>query len=155
MSINGSLEALAIDASGRLFTIPENAPQEDQPFPVYRFDGDWTQPFGIPQKGDFLPVGADFGPDGRLYVLERNFLGLGGFASRVRAFEVTEDSLGEGETVLRTEAGAHDNLEGLAVWQDSKGRIRLTMVSDDNFKFYLRQEIVEYVLPVDGVLVGN
>jgi hypothetical protein len=155
MQENASLEALAMDAAGRLYTLPERSGDEDRPFPVYRYDSGWSQPFAIPRIGEYLPVGADFGPDGRLYLLERNFLGLGGFASRVRAFAVTGDVLGPSETVLETKAGTHDNLEGLSVWQDAAGDIRLTMVSDDNFKFYLRQEIVEYVLAVDGSGMGN
>lgn len=155
MPENASLEALAIDAAGRLYTMPEQSGSEGQPFPVYRFDGSWSQPFEIPRSGKFLPVGADFGPDGRLYVLERKFLGLGGFASRVRSFSVKGDRIGKGVVVMETKAGTHDNLEGLAVWRDKAGRIRLTMVSDDNFKSFLRQEIVEYAVPVDGTSVGN
>ncbi len=144
---NASLEALAIAADGRLFTLPERSGREDRPFPVWVFDGRWTQPFDIPRDGPFLPVGADFGPDGRLYLLERDFRGLGGFASRVRAFALGPDGFGPGEVLLQTDAGTHDNLEGLSVWQDAQGNIRLTMISDDNFKFYLRQEVVEYILP--------
>lgn len=155
MQTNSSLEALAVDSAGRLYTLPERSGGEETPFPVFVYDGAWRQPFVIPREGAFLPVGGDFGPDGRLYLLERNFVGLGGFASRVRAFAVSGDSLGPGETVLETPVGTHDNLEGLSVWQDAAGNIRLTMVSDDNFKFYLRQEIVEYALKVDGTGAGN
>ena len=32
------------------------------------------------------------------------------------------------------------------VWRDDLGRIRLTMVSDDNFRFFQRTEFVEYAL---------
>lgn len=151
MRRNASLEALAVDDRGRIYTMPEQPGQDGQPFPVFVFDGTrWRQPFAIPREGPFLATGADFGPDGRLYLLERDFQGLAGFASRVRAFPMGEDGPGEGEVVLQTALGVHDNLEGLAVWQDSRGRIRLTMVSDNNFRFFLRQEVVEYVLPVDG-----
>lgn len=144
---NSSLEALAIAPDGRLFTLPERSGREDRPFPVWVFDGQWTQPFDLPRDGVFLPVAADFGPDGRFYLLERDFRGLGGFASRVRAFALGPEGLGQGEVILQTDPGTHDNLEGLSVWQDAGGSIRLTMVSDDNFKFYLRQEVVEYVVP--------
>lgn len=155
---NSALEALALHPDGRLFTLPERSGRLDRPFPVWVFDGKWTQPFGLPRDGAFLPVAADFGPDGRFYLLERDFRGLGGFASRVRAFVPGPDGFGPAEVVLQTDPGTHDNLEGLSVWQDAKGAIRLTMVSDDNFQFYLRQEIVEYVLPadqVDGAAAGN
>lgn len=40
----------------------------------------------------------------------------------------------------------HDNLEGISVWQDPDGRIRLTMISDDNFMVFQRTEIVEYAV---------
>ncbi len=156
---NSSLEALAIAADGRLYTLPERSGREDRPFPVWVHDGDWSQPFTIPRDGAFLPVAADFGPDGRFYLLERDFRGLGGFASRVRAFDLAPDGFGTGEVILQTDPGTHDNLEGLSVWQDAGGNIRLTMVSDDNFKFYLRQEVVEYVIPaalgVDALPVTN
>lgn len=155
MAENSSLEALAIDAAGRLYTLPEALGSGETAFPVYRFDGEWSQPFSIPRSGKFLPVGADFGPDGRLYLLERNFLGVGGFASRVRAFAIKGDRIGKGETVMESKAGKHDNLEGLAVWRDPSGHIRLTMVSDNNFKFFLRQEIVEYSLSLDGKNLSN
>ncbi|MGA0541032.1 esterase-like activity of phytase family protein [Neotabrizicola sp. VNH66] len=148
MPKNASLEALAVDASGALWTLPEDTRDKTQDFPFYRFDGErWTQPFSLPRRGPYLPVGADFGPDGRLYILERAFYGLGGFASRVRALRLTTDGIAAEEVVVETPAGAHDNLEGLSVWQDETGAIRLTMVSDDNHQFFLRNEIVEYRLP--------
>jgi hypothetical protein len=43
--------------------------------------------------------------------------------------------------------GVQDNLEGLSVWRDIAGQIRLTLISDDNFRLLQRTEIVEYVLP--------
>jgi hypothetical protein len=42
--------------------------------------------------------------------------------------------------------GTHDNLEGLDVWADAEG-LRATMISDDNFRFFQRTEIVDYRLP--------
>lgn len=159
MQANASLEALAIDDKGRLFTLPEEPGWRKRAFPVYvhdtnRQDG-WSQTFSIPRLGPYLPVGADFGPDGRFYLLERDFLGLGGFASRVRVFSVGPYGFDGGKTILETQPGTHDNLEGLSVWKDDLGRIRLTMVSDDNFVFYLRNEIVEYALPVDAQLPAH
>ena len=145
LQLNSSLEALAIDSAGTLYTLPERSGREDRPFPVWRFrNGRWDRPFTIPRKGGFLPVGADFGPDGRLYLLEREFRGLLGFASRVRRFTIAGDSIGAEETLLQTRPGRHDNLEGIAVWRDAGGHLRLTMIADDNFRFFQRTEIVEY-----------
>ncbi|MEJ6404858.1 esterase-like activity of phytase family protein [Yoonia sp. 2307UL14-13] len=137
---NSSFEALAVDADGALYTIPERSGRADRPFPVYRYQrGEWDQVFEIPRRGVFLIVGADIGPDGRLYVLERDFTGVG-FRSRVRRFAL--DGTDEQE-LIRSGLGAHDNLEGIAVWEDDVG-LRVTLVSDDNFNWFQRTEIVEY-----------
>ncbi|SNX69656.1 hypothetical protein SAMN05878503_104149 [Cereibacter ovatus] len=144
MQANSSLEALAIDAKGAIYTLPERSGGQSRPFPVYRFrNGQWDQPFSIPRRGEFLAVGADFGPDGRLYLLERQFRGLLGFASRVRRFTIADDTITAEETLIETRAGRFDNLEGISVWRDGAGRTVLTMVSDDNFLFVQRTEIVE------------
>lgn len=146
MQANSSLEALAIDHRGWLYTLPERSGQLTRPFPVYRFDGTrWAQPFSIPRSGGFLPVGADFGPDGKLYLLEREFSGFG-FRSRVRRFAVSETGIGPGETLLSSALARHDNLEGIAVTRTGTGEIRLTMISDDNFRVFQRTEIVEYLV---------
>lgn len=142
MQTNASLEALAIDSAGALYTIPERSGAATLPFPVYRLqNGDWDQPFAIPRRGAFLVAGADIGPDGRLYVLERDFLGIG-FRSRVRRFDMTG---GGEELVLQTRVRQHDNLEGISIWQDEQG-LRMTLISDDNFRAFQRTEIVEYRL---------
>ncbi|MFV2035869.1 MAG: esterase-like activity of phytase family protein [Halocynthiibacter sp.] len=147
MQRNSSLEALAIGPDGSLYTLPERSGNLDTPFPVFRFrDGKWQQAFTLPRRGLFLPVGADFGPDGKFYLLERRFSGLFGFGTRVRRFDVTETGLTGEETLLTTPTGRHDNLEGISVWQDDSGAIRLTMISDDNFNPLQRTEIVEYRL---------
>jgi hypothetical protein len=147
LSNNSSLEALAIGPDGALYTIPERSGALRRPFPVYRFkDGSWTRFAAISRTDDFLPVGADIGPDGRFYVLERLFTGLFGFASRVRRFDMTDDGFTNETVLLRSTAGTHDNLEGIAVWRDPAGAIRLTMISDDNFKFFQTTEFVEYVV---------
>ena len=144
---NSTVEALAVDPQDRLLTIPENAPTPDGPFPAYRWQGGgWQVVFHLPRQGGFLPVGADFGPDGRLYVLERQASAVG-FRSRVRSWDVTGDRVAQERVHLETFYLTHGNLEGLAVWQDDQDRIRLTMVSDDNFLDLLRTEIVEYALP--------
>ncbi len=148
MQNNSSLEALAIGGDGALYTMPERSGAQNLPFPVYRYlDGIWEQPFSIPRRGPFLPVGADIGPDGRFYLLERHLSGIFGFSSRVRRFDLGDDGLDGEVTLLETPSGRHDNLEGLSVWRDEAGRIRLTMISDNNFRFFQTTEFVEYVVP--------
>lgn len=145
MQSNSSLEALAIDAQGTLYTLPERSGSYATPFPVFRFrKGAWDQPFTLPRRGRFLPVGADIGPDGRFYLLERELSSIFGFKSRVRRFDMSETGLTGETTLFETTSGTHDNLEGLAVWRDKAGAIRLTMISDDNFKIFQRTEFVEH-----------
>ncbi|OIQ45307.1 MAG: hypothetical protein BM558_04475 [Roseobacter sp. MedPE-SW] len=147
MPLNKSLEALAIDPQGRLYTLPENALNADGEIPVWRWNGArWSQPFTLPRRGGFLPVGADFGPDGRFYLLERNFVFIG-FRSRLRRWDITGQGAVNEVTLIESSVGVHDNLEGLSVWRDATGTLRATMVSDDNFKALQRTELVEYTLP--------
>lgn len=147
MQRNSSLEPLAIDGDGRLCTAPERSGRLLRPFPVYcRDQNGWSQPFAIPRSDDYLLAGMDFGPDGRLYVLERALRSIF-FASRVRSFEVEGNTLGDERVVLETPGGRHDNLEGISVWRSDDGHIRISLVSDDNFNLFQRTEIVEYRVP--------
>lgn len=142
---NEGFEALARSADGALYAIPELPLAAGRPYPVYRLaDAHWTIPFHIRQDGYWHPVGADFGPDGRLYVLERDYWGLIGFMSRMRRFTIADGRIGNEEILFETHAGVHDNLEGLAVWRDTGGAIRLTMISDDNFVPFQQTQIVDY-----------
>lgn len=142
---NAGLEALAIDANGYLWAIPE-APR-DGAFDVHCFDGTrWTVPIRLAPAEGFVPVGADFGPDGRLYVLERQFHGPRGFASQVRRLDDVKGTA-TGKIVLQTPLGHFGNLEGISVWRDRTGALRLTLVADDNFLRVLGTEIVEFRLP--------
>lgn len=137
---NAALEALALGPDGAIYTIPERSGRFTVPFPVYRFkDGVWDVPFSIPRRDGFQVAGADIGPDGLLYLLERDFNGLG-FRSRVRRFDL---SGGNEQALFETSFGTYDNLEGIAVWDDGPG-LRITMISDDNFRFFQETQIVEY-----------
>lgn len=154
LSKNAGLEALALDSSGTLFAIPEAIlPGAYESAVFRRKPGEgWSIPFTLPVDATYKPVGADFGPDGRLYVLERGIYPFG-FFSRVRVMTVAEEAVKDIVTVLETPLGRHGNLEGLAVWRDADGNTRLTMVSDDNFHWFMRGEIVEYV--IDGGLANS
>ncbi len=145
LQMNSGLEALAINQRGAIFTLPERSGQQSRPFPLFRFaDGRWTVAYRIPRRGDFLPVGADFGPDGRLYLLERKFAGILGFSSRVRRFVLGRDGRLDQETLLTTGFMQHGNLEGISVWRDVSGAFRMTMIEDDNFSVFQRTQLVEY-----------
>lgn len=146
LPVNGALEGLAIDADGALWTTPEDVPGETLPTYVFR-GGAWQDGPALPRRGEFVPVGLDFDDEGRLYLLERDLEGILGFRSRVRRFTFTANDVATEEELFATLSGVHDNLEGIAVWRDDAGRLRLTMISDDNFFFFQRTEFVEYDVP--------
>lgn len=145
---NRGLEALAVSRDGDVLALPEVSERLTDPFPLFRYrDGaGWDIALRLSRSQGFVPVGADVGPDERLYVLERGFDGFG-FTSRVRRFAYPSETVAAGETLLQTPRRRFDNLEGLAVWQAETGDLRLTMVSDDNFNRFQKTEIVEFGLP--------
>lgn len=147
MAPNAGVEALAVDASGTLFAAAERAVDTAENINVYALtQANWHLAFVLPREKQFQPVGADFGPDGRFYLLERGFNGLG-FRTRVRSFATSKDGAFDEKLLFQRGIGFHDNLEGLSVWRDDTGQIRLTMISDDNFRLIQRTEIVEYIVP--------
>ncbi|WP_380055313.1 esterase-like activity of phytase family protein [Falsihalocynthiibacter sp. SS001] len=146
MANNGALEALAINKQGQIFAIPEGRYTSTQPFEIYRFDREWGIFATAPRSDGFLPVGADFGPDEHLYLLERKFSPISGFKNRIRRFELSSNGIQHEELLWQSEYGEHGNLEGLSVWRDAHNQLRFSMISDDNFKFFLRSELVEYAL---------
>jgi hypothetical protein len=142
---NAGIEALAIDRRNRVYAVPEEVPENHSQLPLYRLSAEGWQILNyIEANYGFSPVGADFGPDGFFYLLERRFSGIG-FRSRIRRFDLNAFDPA-GEVLLSTGIGTHDNLEGLSVWRDDAGLIRATMIADDNFKFFQTSEIVEYVI---------
>lgn len=144
-SINKGLEALAIGPEGDLFAMAEQTSEEGTTAPLYRYDGtQWVVAYLIPITPPFLPVGADFDTQGRLYLLERTVTPLG-FRSRIRRFDLGSPDQ-RAETLLTTFPARFDNLEAISVWQDTAGKMHLTMISDDNFLPLQRTQIVEYTL---------
>ncbi|MDF1726855.1 MAG: esterase-like activity of phytase family protein [Sulfitobacter sp.] len=142
---NSGIEALAVTPQGAPLAIPERSGASDRPFPLFRFDGAaWDIIADLPRHRPFLPTGADMGPDGRLYLLERAVTPLG-FRSRIRSFDLSAQDLDE---IIHwtTSPGIFDNLEGISLWQDRTGRTRLLLISDDNFLRIQRTELVELIL---------
>ena len=105
----------------------------------------WTRIYGLPRVGGFRPVGADFGPDGHLYVLTRSFIGFA-FQTRIDRVIFADGEPVNHEYLFTSSLGQFDNLEGLAVWQDAAGSLRLLAVSDDNFSGFQRTMMVEFLL---------
>lgn len=145
MGENTGIEALAIGSDGTLYALTEAAPARGQPFMLYAYsNGQWRVSAHIPQHGPFVPVGADIDGKGRLWLLERTVTPLG-FRTRVRLFVLNPQKARE-YVLLTTIPARYDNLEGISVWEDAEGQIHLTMISDDNFFQFQRNQIVEYLV---------
>lgn len=139
---NWQLEAAAIAPDGTVYVFSEK-PLLDG-FPIYRLgaDGLWTIDGFLPEQDVFAIVGADFAPDGSLYLLERKLVVGLWWQNRIRRVRLD----GSEDVVLWTgERGEYGNLEGIAVWRDDKG-LRLTMVSDNNGSNNEPTEFVEFRL---------
>lgn len=143
---NSGIEAFALAPDGTAYAIPEKPPSPGWPYALWRQDGTgWARAGQIPRQGRWRAVGADIGPDGHLYLLERGLTAFA-FTSRVRRFD--PDRPHRTRTVYLSPPGRHGNLEGLGVWRDADGALRLLMVGDDNSFWFQRSRLVEVILPL-------
>ncbi|MFN4101567.1 MAG: esterase-like activity of phytase family protein [Pararhodobacter sp.] len=138
---NASLESVAVDEAGAIYTLPEA--EVEGAHPLYRLTDQWDIIAHVPNRDGFLPVGMDFGPDGNLYLLERKFR-LAFFATRIS--RIRPGDWGAPETLVETRLGLLDNHEGISVTQDDTGQLWATTVSDDNQHLLQRTEIAEFRL---------
>ncbi|MDA8584900.1 esterase-like activity of phytase family protein [Rhodobacteraceae bacterium] len=139
---NWQLEAIAVDPLGRAYVFPEKPTTLG--FPVYRLGADdlWVNDGYLPERDVFAIVGADFAPDGTLYLLERKLVVGLWWQSRIRRVRL-DGSVDE--TLWTSDRGEFDNLEGLSVWDDGEG-LRFTLVSDNNGGKTTPTEFVEFRL---------
>ncbi len=90
-------------------------------------------------------------PDGGFLALERRFRWSEGVKMRIRRIHADELATGrvlQGEVLLDVDSSANiDNMEGIAVHQDDTGQTIITLISDDNFKFFQRNLILRFALP--------
>jgi hypothetical protein len=121
----------------------------------------WLWHQGEPQRlslvniRDFDITDAAALPDGDLVVLERFFRMTEGVKMRLRLIKAADLRPGaplDGEVLLEADGGYEiDNMEGLAVHQDSRGETVLTLISDNNFNSLLQRTLLlQFTLLADG-----
>ncbi|WP_347311616.1 esterase-like activity of phytase family protein [Defluviimonas sp. SAOS-178_SWC] len=140
---NAGFEGLAILPDGGLIAILET-PGDGATFGTYiGRKGDWQPGPPLPAEDGFDAADAVFGPDGKLWLLERR-LAATGFATHIRRFAYDGAGFGAPETLLETRAGTLDNMEGMSLWVDPEGRLIVSLISDDNFLFVQKTILAEY-----------
>lgn len=89
-------------------------------------------------------------PDGGLLVLERRFRWTEGVKMRlrrIRAREIRPGAIMKGEVLFQADQRYNiDNMEGVAVHRTPRGQIIITLISDDNFKFFQRTILLQFAL---------
>lgn len=84
--------------------------------------------------------------DGRLLVLERRFRWSEGVKMRLReiaAEKIRPGAVLSGRTLVRADLRYQiDNMEGMDVHVDKRGRSVVTMISDDNFNAFLQRTVL-------------
>jgi hypothetical protein len=130
---NEAFEGLAMLPDGHLLAVIERA--RDGAYPTFIEDvKGWTEGPPIPAGDDgYSATGADVGPDGMLYLLERRTTILMSFVTRIRRFPVGALGIGEGEVVFQSEAGDLPNMEGISLWTGPDGATMVTLISDNGF----------------------
>ena len=148
---NKGLEALASLPDGRLIVFAEGA--DDGGVPVFLIDpeGGVTEA-RLPRVGSHAVTGADIGPDGRLYLVLRDYSLLFGVSIRVMRYRLGPDGLplpASAETLAAFEAASGiDNMEGIALERGPDGGIWLWLIADDNFRASQRTLLMRFeVLP--------
>lgn len=139
---NTGIEALARDDQGRLWAIREASGDYARPFPIFIWDGAGFTEKRLPRTSKHLVTGADFGPDGWLYITERKFSFTAGFDIRLRRLKYADgpDPVAE-ETLLELPSASKiDNIEAITVWRE--GDETLILIASDDNMFLLQRNIL-------------
>ena len=148
---NGSFESVLALPDGRIVAVAETTGDWAAGSPGWIVDGPDITRFAIAKDGWFAPTDLALGPEGAwVYLLERRFTLIGGFAARIRRFPFAALQTGARiEPVTLAEIigpPLAENYEGLATTRDAAGRIVIYAISDDNFQAIQRTLLLQFRL---------
>lgn len=145
---NSGIEGLAA-ADGILLAIPEVSHNGQTPVFAIGPRGNLLARGTLATPAPHVVTDAEVGPDGMLYVVLRDFSIFSGFSIRVRRYPLSGvpplPKQGEGEMLASFEHRTGiDNIEALSLWTDDRGRLRLWLLSDDNFSPLQRTLLLDF-----------
>jgi hypothetical protein len=146
---NRGIEALAELPDGALLALAEGLVAARGDLAAWRIEGDRVLPLSYAAIQGYLPTGADR-LDDTVFVVERRFSLLGGFASRIVTLPVAEVRPGA-RLVGRRLAELRppllgENFEAIAARRGPDGRVQLYVLSDDNFMALQRTLLLQLSL---------
>jgi len=165
---NGGIEAIAVappesPVAGALVMFSERGCTSGPvamgtgALPVWLASPSGTRRLRLVKDGDFRPTDAAFLPGGDLLLLERRY--NGGFDIGMRIRRIPRDAFAgtaplDGPVLIEADfAYEIDNMEGLAVSRDARGRPLITLISDDNKSFLQRNVLLRFRLELSGPAV--
>ena len=151
---NAAFEGLATLPDGRLMAMVEKRGRYGRAKAYVQGDQGWGGPYPVPVTPRFRITGADVGPDGCLYTLERRFGVFTGMQYRVmRNWQDgglwTPDAPWQSEVLYISAKGRDGNGEGLSVWRAGQA-LRISVITDDGFFPLHDTQLVELQV-ADGV----
>jgi hypothetical protein len=149
---NAGVEALALLPDGALLALAEGRHDARGDLVAWRVTPEVAVPLAYAASEGFVPTGAD-ALDGTVYVVERRFSLLGGFASRILRFPARDATPGarlvpQTLAVLREPLVA-ENFEAIAARRAPDGGVLLYLAADDNFTPLERTLILQLRLADD------
>jgi hypothetical protein len=148
---NKGLEALASLPDGRMILFAEGTDADGIPMFVLASPTETDEivtEARLPQPSAHPVTGADVGPDGRLYLVLREYSVLSGVSIRIMRYALGPDGFPEAETAETlaafNAASGIDNMEGISLERRSDGRTSLWLISDDNYRWTQRTLLIQF-----------
>jgi len=151
------LEAIAMappgtPLAGTLVAVAERGASEAHDLPAFLISASSTQTFTIARSGRFDATDAVFLPGGDLLLLERRFNLRDLIGMRLRRFPASEIVPGArvtGEVLLEADYGFQiDNMEAMALHENARGELILTLLSDNNRSLLQRTILLRFRLDI-------
>ncbi len=129
---NQAFEALATLPDGRVIAITETKGPTGTARSVIWAGSGWTEGPQIPVSRGYHITGADVGPDGCLYLVERRYSIAGGFRFGLRRLSGGPDTWVD-TLLYRAAPAAIGNVEAVSAWAPPSGDIALSLLTDNGF----------------------